>query len=90
MNVGVKSTLTVSVGDVDVLHDAEVDDRDDRDLRIGNLGERIPDLVRRHHCAPAGAERRTEVISSHSSASSSSWTPRAIGSTSGSARPSFS
>ena len=35
-----------------------------------------PDLGLGHHCAPAGAERRTIVISSHSSASSSVCVPR--------------
>src|SRR5205085_11085689 len=31
------------VVDVDRAHDAEVDDGDDRELRIGDLGERVPD-----------------------------------------------
>ena len=72
MNVGVKSTRTVPFSTGDVLHDAEVDERDHRDLRVGDLGERVPDLVGGHHREPAGAERRTDVISSHSSASSAS------------------
>src|SRR6185437_14560986 len=38
----------------------------------------------RHHCAPAGAERRTIVISSHSGTSSSVCVPRSIASPSGS------
>ena len=72
MNVGVKSTCTVPSVDRDALHDTEIDERDDRDLRIRDLGKRRPDLVGGHHCEPGGAERRTEVISSHSSASSAS------------------
>src|SRR5580765_2524118 len=72
-----------------VLHDTEVDERDHGDLGIGDLGERLPDRLGGHHCAPAGAERRTIVISSQSSASSASWTPRGTASTSGSLRPSF-
>ena len=72
MKVGVKVDPHRAVVDRDVLHDAEVDERDDGDLRVGNVGERLPDLVGRHHCDPGGAERRTIVISSHSSASSAS------------------
>ena len=49
-----------SVVDLDVLDHAEVDERDHGDLRVGDLGERRPDLVGGHHCAPAGAERRTD------------------------------
>ena len=55
--------------DVHVADDAEVDERDDRDLRVGDLVERRPDRVDRHHFAP-GSERRTSVISFQSSASS--------------------
>src|SRR5581483_10214310 len=63
----------VSVLDIDRADDAEVDERDDGDIRIGDLLERLPDLRlgERYHCAPAGAERRTSVISSHSGPSSS-------------------
>ena len=50
----------------------------------GILARSGPDGVGGHHRAPAGAERRTIVISSHSSASSASCTPRDTGSTSGS------
>ena len=72
----------VSVRDIDRTDDAEVDERDDGDLRIGDLVERLPDLLGRHHCAPAGAERRTIVISFQSSASSSVCVPRSTASTS--------
>ena len=58
------------VVDRDVLDHAELDERDDRDLRVGNLAERGPHLFGGHHCAPGGAERLTIVISSHSSSSS--------------------
>ena len=61
--------------DGDVADHAEVDERDDRDLRVGDLLERRPDLLDRHHCAP-GTERRTSVISFHSSASSGVCSPR--------------
>src|SRR6478735_9174013 len=40
-----------------VLHDTEVDERDHGDLGIGDLGERLPDRLGGHHCAPADAER---------------------------------
>ena len=69
-----------------VSHHAEVDERDRRDLRIGDLGERVPDRGLGHHAAP-GTERRTSVISSHS-ASSSGCSPRSTASTDG--RPSRS
>ena len=72
----------VSVLDIDRTDDAEVDERDDGDLRVGDLLERLPDLLGGHHCAPAGAERRTIVISSHSGASSSVCVPRSTASTS--------
>src|SRR5919201_756482 len=49
----------------DVADHAEVDERDDRDLGIRDLGERVPDLLARHHVAP-GTLRRTIVISSQS------------------------
>src|SRR6266513_4135348 len=35
--------------------DAEVDDRDRRDLRIGDLGQRLPDAFLGYHVAPAPA-----------------------------------
>ena len=60
---------------------AAVDERHDGDLRVWDLGEGRPDLLDRHHCAPAGAERRTIVISFQSSASSSVCVPRSIAST---------
>ena len=63
-NVGVKSTRTWPFVDVDVADDAEVDERDHRDLRIRDLGQRVPDLCFGHHFVPAGCERRTIVISS--------------------------
>src|SRR5579884_3956223 len=71
---------------LDGADDAEVDERDDGDLRVGDLLERLPHLVGlgRHHCAPAGADRRTIVISSHSGASSSVCVPRSTASTSAS------
>ena len=40
---------------------AEVDERDDRYLGVGNLVERGPDGLGRHHCAP-GIDRRTSVM----------------------------
>ena len=49
--------------------DAEVDDRDRRDLRVGDLGQRVPDLGFGYHVAP-GTERRTSVISFHSCSNS--------------------
>src|SRR5207244_1937402 len=70
--------------------DAEVDDRDDRDLGVGDPRERVPDLLGRYHVAPDGALRRTLVISSQSSRSSSVCRPRVIGSTSASSKPSRS
>src|SRR5262249_60479373 len=48
---------------------AEVDERDDGDLRVRNLRERIPYLLFGYQVAPAN-ERRTSVISAHRSASS--------------------
>ena len=57
--------------DVDGSDHAEIDEGDDRDLGIGDLVERRPDLVGGHHVAP-GSDRRTIVISSCSSASSAS------------------
>ncbi len=77
----------VSVRDIDRTDDAEVDERDDRDLRVRDLLERLPDLSLAYHCAPAGAERRTIVISSQSGASSSVCVPRSIASTSCEADP---
>ena len=56
--------------DRDRLDHAEVDERDDGDLRIRDLRQRLPDALGRHHCAPTGAERRTIVISSQSAANS--------------------
>src|SRR5579884_2066824 len=47
--------------DLDRTDDAEVDERDDGKLRIRDPLERRPDLGFAHHCAPAGAERRTLV-----------------------------
>ena len=52
---------------------------------IRDLLERLPDLGLGYHCAPAGAERRTIVISSQSGARSSVCVPRSTASTS--ARP---
>src|SRR3954447_26986097 len=72
----------VSVLDIDRTDDAEVDERDDGDLRVRNLLERLPDLGLAYHCAPAGAERRTIVISSHSGPSSAVCVPRSTASTS--------
>src|SRR5581483_5416080 len=76
--------VDVSLLDVDRSDDAEVDERDDWDLRVGDPLERLPDLLRRHHCAPTGAERRTIVISSCRAANESSKTPRSTASTSSS------
>ena len=69
MNVGVNSTRTRSSSTRDVLDDAEVDERDHGDLRVRDLGERLPDVLLERAVAsttarPAGAERRTDVISS--------------------------
>src|SRR5262245_3795288 len=75
----------VPVLDIDRADDSELDERDDRDLGIRDLLERLPDLGLPYHCAPAGAERRTIVISSQSGASSSVCEPRSTASTS--ARP---
>src|SRR3954470_5508681 len=72
----------VSVLDIDRTDDAEVDERDDGDLRVRNLLERLPDLGLAYHCAPAGAERRTIVISSHSGPSWSVCVPRSTAATS--------
>src|SRR5436305_11477725 len=66
----------VSVLDIDRADDAELDERDDRDLGIRDLLERLPHLRLGYHCAPVGAERRTIVISSQSGASSSASEPR--------------
>src|SRR5919106_4454769 len=66
--------------DLHVADDAEIDDRDDRNLRIRDLGERLPDLTFGYHAAP-GTERRTIVISSRSGTSSSVCEPRSTGST---------
>ena len=49
-NVGVNSTRTLLAVDAHVLDDAEVDERDDRDLRIRDLGERRPRPARRSPC----------------------------------------
>src|SRR5919204_435028 len=64
--------------DADVTDDAEVDERDDRDLRIRDLGERLPDLLGGYHVVPAGCERRTIVISSQSSVSSGECSSRPV------------
>ena len=69
--------------DGDVLDDPEVDERDDRDLRIRDLRQRVPDPLRGHHCAPTGADRRTIVISFQSSANSAPGAERSTASTSG-------
>ncbi len=69
--------------DRDLADDSEIDDRDRRDLRILDLRERVPDLLRGHHAAP-GTERLTIVISSQSAGHSSSSGPRPAGSTSSS------
>src|SRR6266545_2512978 len=53
-----------------VADDAEIHDRDDRDLGILDLPERVPDLLFGYHAAP-GTERRTSVISSQSADHSS-------------------
>src|SRR5207248_8810854 len=66
----------LSVRDIDRTDDAEVDERDDGDLRVRDLLERLPDLGLGYHCAPDGADRRTIVISSHIGASSSVCVPR--------------
>src|SRR6202007_2846275 len=68
----------VAVLDIDRTDDAEVDERHDGDLRVRDLLQRLPDLSLGYHWAPAGAERRTIVISSHSGASSSACLPRSI------------
>ena len=78
--VGVNPTCTRPALDADVTHDAEVDERDDRDLRVGDLRERLPDLGLGHHAAP-GTERRTTVISSHRAGHSSTCVPRSTAST---------
>src|SRR5581483_3709959 len=65
--------------DVHVPHDAELDDRDDRDLGILDLLERSPHGRRSYQAAP-GTERRTIVISSQSSVQSSTCTPRSAAS----------
>src|SRR3954451_1955764 len=75
----------LSVRDIDRTDDAEVDERDDGDLGVRDLLERLPDLSLAYHCAPAGAERRTIVISSHSGPSSSVCVPRSTAAAS--ARP---
>src|SRR3954470_6317957 len=72
----------VSVRDIDRTDDAQVDERDDGDLRVRDLLERLPDPGLGYHCAPHGADRRTIVISSHIGASSSVCVPRSIASTS--------
>src|SRR5262249_44933059 len=59
-----------SVVDADVADHAEVDERDDGNLRVRDLCKRVPDLLDRYHFVPAGCERRTIVISSQSSRSS--------------------
>src|SRR4029077_11202157 len=74
----------MAVRDIDRTDYAEVHERDHRDLRVRDLLERLPDLGLRYHCAPAGAERLTMVISSHNGASSSVCVPRSIASTSAS------
>ena len=61
-NVGVNSTRTSLAVDRDVAHDTEVDEGDHRDLRVGDLGECLPDCGLGHHVAP-GMLRRTIVIS---------------------------
>ena len=64
-----------AVLDGDVADDAEVDDRDRRDLRVGDLGECLPDGLGGYHVAPA-TERRTSVISSQSCSNSGKCSPR--------------
>src|SRR5581483_8041803 len=76
--------VDASIRDFDRTDDAEIDERDDGDLRVGDLLERGPDLLDGHHCAPAGAERRTIVISSCSAAKESSNVPRSTAATSSS------
>src|ERR1700760_2905581 len=71
----------VFVLDIDRADDAQVDERDDGNLGIGDLRERLPDPGFGYHSAP-GAERRTIVISSHIGASSSVCVPRSVASTS--------
>src|SRR4051794_3752578 len=71
-------------GDVDRPDYTQVDERDHRDLRIGNLAERVPDLPLGYHVAPA-TERRTIVISSQSSVSSGRCSSRSSKSGSSSA-----
>src|SRR5262249_7325226 len=72
-----------------VPHHAELDQRDDRYLRVGDLRQRLPDGRGAHHSAPAGAERRTRVISARSSPSSAGCCPRVTGSAAGSGNGSF-
>src|SRR5215207_7581521 len=69
--------------DRDVADDAEVDERDRRDLWVGDLGKGLPDELGSYHVAP-GTLRRTTVIFSQSSVSSALCSPRSTGSTSGS------
>src|SRR5439155_12882148 len=72
--------------DPHVPHDAELDDRDDRDLRVLDFLERAPNGSLRYHAAP-GTDRLTIVISSQSSGHSGACPPRWIGSTTGSSKP---
>ncbi len=64
MKVGVNSTRTRSPSTATSFTTPRSTTRDDRDLRIRDLRERLPDRLGGYHCAPAGAERRTIVISS--------------------------
>ena len=64
--------------DGDVAHDAEVDERDDGISGSGISASASQTAASRHHVAP-GTLRRTIVISSHSSRSSSEWPPRSTG-----------
>ena len=71
-----------TVGDVDAVDDPEIDDRDDRDLRVGHVGEGGHDVaprvgaVRLDHHAATGSSRRTVVNSFHSQRNGSPWRVR--------------
>ena len=82
-NVGVNSTCTRPSSTCDVADDAEVDERDDRDLRVRDLGERLPDLRLGHHVAPGGASGAPSSSRPSSSAQLGLVQPRSTGSTSG-------
>ena len=72
MNVGVNSIRTRSALDLDALTTPRSTTRDDRDLGSGisASASQTAASVSGHHWAPTGAERRTIVISSQSSANS--------------------